>query len=89
MTTETGLFISSEDVGITHQGIGVIVRTEKDKITFEFGEYAKDWLTDPRMAKASEALILPLGDINRMWLVSKLNQYVETKLEEKNATDNT
>ena len=66
-----------EEVAIKHDGIGVIVRTEKNKITFEFGEHAKEWLTDERMGMFGGEIPMPLGEINTMWLVSKLNLFVE------------
>ena len=75
-----------EDVGITFDGAACMVRTYTNglKIEIEFADKAYEWLTNPVMGVVSPTLQLPIGEINRHWLITKLNDFVEAYIDKGN-----
>ena len=79
----------NEDVGITHDGAAVYVRTiNENKFEVEFTDEAMEWLTDPRIAIIANDWKMPVGEMNQKGLVEKLNVFINTYMERNNVPNN-
>ena len=72
----------SEEVGIFNDGVACYVRTvNENKFEVEFTKDSMELLTDPRMAVIANDWQMPVGEMNQMWLVEKLNVFINTYME--------